>query len=92
MLADTVARHLGKFFRNVRNPAWLAAQAMETVVSQVFISPTGDKIHAYLHVHLFDGDEKIGAVYRAKDGHHYVIDSDGNRARLNESAGSWHAA
>jgi len=89
-LSSAIAKNLGKLWRNIKDPQWLAAQAGETAVQMSFISPLGHNASAYLKTHLFDGDKKIGEVYECKDGYQYVKSVDGKKYALHPETEDWH--
>jgi len=87
-----IMRNLGKLYKNVTTPKWIADQAGGTIVQQLFISPLGHNVKAYFKGHLLDEDQKIGEVYQCADGHVYIEGNDGNKYALHPHTEDWHQA
>ncbi len=82
---------LGRLFRNLRNPQFLAAQAAETAMSIYVLNPLGQKVIAYFKRHVFDGEAKIGEVYGDNHGNEY-LHANGKTYRYDSASDTWTTA
>ena len=96
MLSKAAGKAIGKLFRNLRNPRWIAQQTAETLTTITVVNYAGKKVKAFAKGHVVhdhaDGTEvKIGDVYHCQDGHDY-IHSGGKTYRYDATVDGWHPA
>lgn len=96
-LSAAAGKALGKLYRDVRNPRWIAQQATESVISITVLNWAGQKVKAFFKGKIFhkpDGhrDEvHIGDVYHCADGHNYVH-AGGKAYRYDAGQDAWVSA
>ena len=96
-LSQAAGKALGKLFRNLTNPRWLAEQAAGTATAIFVLNPLGKNVTAYLRgkiEHRPDPKSNpvhVGDVYHCADGHNYVY-ANGKAYRYDAQTDGWYNA
>lgn len=96
-LSQSAGKALGKLFRNLSNPRWLAKQAAETATSMIVLNWVGKKVKATYKgkvVHTPDPKaeaEHIGDIYHCDEGHNYIY-ANGKMYRYDSKTDGWYNA
>jgi hypothetical protein len=92
-LSAAAGRAIGKLFRNLKNPRWLAQQTAESVVSITVLNWAGNRVKAFYKGKIVhNGDEKIGEIYHCSDGHNYILTLNGSQYRYDADTDTWEDA
>jgi hypothetical protein len=93
-LSAAAGKALGKLFRNIRNPRWVAQEVGQTAFTMTVLNPAAQRVKAKLkgkgHIHHDDGKE-VAEVYHCDDGHNYLRIGDKTYC-YDAATDSWSAA
>ena len=82
---------LGKLFRNLKSPKWLAAEAGSAGMSVFVIAPLGHKVKAYLQHRLHHEHGHVADLHEDGEGNEYLV-ADGKNYRYDPDTDTWFAA